>query len=605
MSVRFHSRWRPILLGLSFLWWLTIVGGTPAGALAVVAPPTNPGAAPGTARILQEQPTGKNDQAQEDEASNIWTRITGITLWLWELGTDGTHATLLPRAMIAAFALLVAFLTVVQIWQIPPESTSLTKGSRQPSNEVSSTPDGVKTSTSSSSAAGLLFDSNFSRTALSGLGGLAVVSLVKSNEKEFVNAQAYYIVLFVLFFLAGLLFSAVIRGLGEAIRSRIVLRTPAVQWPPLPFGPKAAGQTVGEPGRIYRFLRWARYWMRRGWRWLASYRATILVFIDTTFNVLMGKNQLQTAIFSETITDHHESLIGAAERVRESVHRAVILALSEKNALPGELPHQERIRVAVSLLSSDGASVYYIAWERGGVSERFDQHSIAWISASTGQARWYRSDPHCIPEGQHRLDPIYQGSDAVLFDNTRGEIPGPPAELLLRQYYQRRGVEDYEGFIVLPMPWVSRGRTDELRRGAIHISFKEARLMSALWENLEAWDEGKNAVVPNYTEWQGLLEAPERPERLPSEEDAESRGELLVRGRMSDAEILELGLSRLIEQRERPAAEGLPQTRSRRITIKDQELCSVLYQALEVLGTALSHFDDDVYEVYVRARTHV
>ena len=584
-------RRRSVLLGLAFLWWLTMPGGAPAGALAGVAQDAQPGSV--TVQEKQQQTTDLD--------------LPPKLRWLWELGDGGEQSHHLMRATIAALALLVAFLTVVQIWQIPPQSTSLTKAARPQSDDSKkpAEPAGGAASPASpaSPGVGTLFDSNFSRTVLSGLGGLAAVSFIDSGlsdgaPKSDFDAQAYYFVLFVLFFLAGLLLSAVVRGVGEAMRSRIVLSTPAVLWPPIVF---RAGQADGDVPLFYRFVRWLRYWIRRAWRWLASFRATAVVFVDTMFNVLMGKNQLQTALFSETITDLHESLLEAAERVREDVHQAVLRALLKDGTLPSDLPHQERIRVAVSLLSSDESSVYYIAWERGCVPELFDRHSVAWISASTGQARWYRSDSHETPEGRRQLEPIYQGHHAVLFDNTRGEIPGPPSELLLRQYYQRRSAEDYEGFVVLPMPWVNRGRTGEHRRGAIHISFKEARYMSALWDNLEAWDEAKKAYVPNYEEWKGLLESSERLRKPAFEESSGGPVGLLAGGGAIDAEML--GLCRVIEQRARPTEEGMPRSRGRRITIKNEELYSVLHLALEVLGAAVSHFDDDVYEVYVRSRS--
>jgi hypothetical protein len=531
-------RWRSVLLGLAFLWWLTMTGGAPAGALAGVAQDAQSGSV--TVQEKQQQPTDLDLPPQ--------------LRWLWELGDGGEQSHHLMRATIAALALLVAFLTVVQIWQIPPQSTSLTKAARPQSDDSKkpAEPAGGAASPapSASPGVGTLFDSNFSRTVLSGLGGLAAVSFIDSGlsdgaPKSDFDAQAYYFVLFVLFFLAGLLLSAVVRGVGEAMRSRIVLSTPAVLWPPTVFRP---GQAGGDVPLFYRFVRWLRYWMRRAWRWLASFRATAVVFVDTVFNVLMGKNQLQTAVFSETITDLHESLLEAAERVREDVHQAVLRALLKDGTLPADLPHQERIRVAISLLSSDESSVYYIAWERGCIPQRFDQHSVAWVSAFKGEARWYRSDPHDTLESERKLDLIYKSPDAVLFDNSGGDLPGPQAEILLRQYYQHRGAEDYEGFIVLPMPWVNRGRAGEHRRGAIHISFKEARYMESLWENLEAWDEKKHAVVPNYAEWKGLLDSPGRTRKPPSEGPlSDELGELVGGGREVEEEIL--GLCQALGQR--------------------------------------------------------
>lgn len=453
----------------------------------------------------------------------------------------------LGRIALVSIALLFAFLTVVEVWQIQPPTTSLTAAGTQsaqaspPEQPGASAEAGATTPPVRKGRAILpassLFSSNFSKTVLSGLGGLAVISVAGGdfwglNDN---SAQALFLVFFIGFFLSGLVLSAVVRGLDEAVRSRIVLRR---MWPAMPV-PKSSP-------RFLRFARWSGYWLRRSLAWFGSFRATAVVFIDTLFNVLQGKSQVQAALLSETITDHHEALLETAERVRYEVHQAVIRALLKPGELPRNLPHEERIRVAVSLLSSDEKEVYYIASERGSVPKPFGIYSVAWIAAHQAVARWVKLDK--------ASENVYFGDHAVLWSNKKGEIPGPRGELLLKQYYQSRGEEDYKAFIVLPMPWCERGREAGHRRGLIHISFKEASFLEALWDGLE------HAEVPNYDAWRGLLQTPD-----------ERKG-------------------------------GEHQTLS--LKKEHAELGSVLFLALESLGEALSHFNDEVYDVYIQSRHH-
>lgn len=452
----------------------------------------------------------------------------------------------LGRIALVSIALLFAFLTVVEVWQIQAPTTSLTAAG---SRAVQATaPEGPGTAAEAGPSppparkgrsilpASSLFSSNFSLTVLSGLGGLAVVSVAGNFwGVDDSSAQALFLVFFIGFFLAGLVLSAVVRGLDEAVRSRIVLRR---TWPARVPVPEKAPVSL-------RFARWSGYLLRRVLSWLGSFRATTVVFIDTLFNVLQGKSQVQAALLSETITNHHEALLEAAERVRSEVHQAVIRALLQCKELPEDLPHEERVRVGISLLSSDEKEVYYIASERGSVPKPFGPYSVAWVAAFLSVARWAKLDS--------ANKQAYFGEHAVLWENHKGEIPGPRAKLLLKQYYQSREEEDYKAFIVLPMPWCERGRQVGHRRGLIHISFKEASYLNALWDGLE------HSGVPNYDAWHNLLQTPD------------SRGKAHA----------------TLSLRERHA-----------------ELGSVLFLALESLGEALSHFNDEVYDVYIQSRRH-
>jgi hypothetical protein len=516
--------------------------------------------------------------------------------WFWTLGQEGQTPTPSMRATIVALALLIAFLTVVELWQVPPPNTSLIRAG-DAAKEKEST--GLRAAPAVAEPAPgrvrNIFDSNFSRIVLSGLGGLAAITLIGDEPKGF--NERYYFILFVVFFVSGLVLSALIRGFGEAVRSRIVLSRPAAIWPQ---------RTSKDFDRASR-----RYWARRFWYWLTSFRATLLVFIETAFNVLTGRNQLQSALFSETITDLHEALLEAAERTREEVHRAVIRALDRKHALPRELPYQEEVRVAVSLLSADGSSVYYIAWEHGSLPHCFDDHTVAWFTAASGEARWCKTDLSSDQPG--KWDPIYRKNPDEVLLLKAGSVRGAVAPLRLEDYYKKRA-EDYEGFVVLPMPWINRGGTGLHRRGCLHISFKRADYMNQLWENLEHYP-APGKVVPNYDQWRGLLNPPE-----PGKSDLglsliaddvlrhttetappPSPGTALAERRVQTQVLAVRSESALIETK--PEEMGVKKVQApKSVAILDAELGAVLHQALEVLGHALSHFDDEVYDVYVRSR---
>ncbi len=359
-----------------------------------------------------------------------------------------------------------------------------------------------------------------------------------------------------------------------------------------------------------------------------------MVFVDTFFNFIQGQSQLRAAVFSDHIIDLHESMLQAAEQVRSEVHRAVLQALLRHGALPGDLPLTERIRVGVSLLSFDQSKVYYIAHERGSLPAPFDRYSVAWVAAFLGEARWCKSGKcnsgYAVNESE--WNQLYANNhDAVLAKN-RGKIPGPAGSLLLPQYYQVRDSSDYEAFVVLPMPWIHRGMEGDHRRGCIHISFKESSYMDKLWVGLEcsAKGDGKIVHVPNYEAWKGLLEPfpisadpnwqdesktsggvrPEHPgEKAERKEKQEKEAKEAKEEERIEEENLALRTSALAAlMRGRGLKDAPPAWVARAVRqplfIVDGEHAAVLHQALEVLGAALAHFDDEVYDDYVQLRLH-
>ncbi|MEA2601174.1 MAG: hypothetical protein QOF89_2166 [Acidobacteriota bacterium] len=460
---------------------------------------------------------------------------------LWQVGTDKEN---LARAALVAIALIAALLTAIATWEIPPSTT-------KPALPVASPPPTGNSAPDSSASAGkkdssfLPFQGNFARTVIGGLGGMAAVSFVEDSywKDAGVSPKAHYLVLFVAFFLIILVTSSVYQGAVEALRSRMVLRQ-ASAW---------SGRRRGESKLAQSFL----YWGRRFWRWVLSLRSSALIFLDTVFNVIQGKNQTHTAVFGEEIRNLHWSLVWAADRLREDLDQKILAILNSPEVKPFldsqkvKSPKDEDIRVNIGVLSTDWSSVSYVSWERGSLGKPFDQHSVAWISIYAGIARWSKTGP-CLNANHALWKDVYAANSqrVVLYDNGRGDVPGEPAEVLLSTHYQDRPSSDYEAFVVLPVPWSRRGEVLDYQRAGILISFRKAAYMDALWEGLEQTvkDDKKSWKAPNYGAWKGLL-------RLNKEET---------------------------------------------LHIKSPELHAVLRQAVDVLGELFRYFNPTVFEEQIR-----
>lgn len=471
--------------------------------------------------------------------------------WLWNVGNDKGD---LARAAILAIAFLAALLTVIATWEIPPPETRPSSASRPKAEPADPTSQSRPAAGTSSLIAP--FQGNFAKTVLSGLGGMAAISLVDDAfwKEAGISPKAQFLVLFVAFFLAVLLSSALYQGVVEALRSRVVLVHRPPQWAPR----RRKNGTV--PQHVL-------YWGRRAWSWLLSWRQAVLIFLDTVFNVVQGRNQLRTAGFAKAVQNLHWAQYRVAGRVREAIDKAILNALQKEDAQKilvekgVEPPQQDAdIRVNIGLLSEDGTSVSYFSWERGSLGKPFDQHSVAWVSIASGKALW-------IKEGKRTGEDwgkVYS-DDTTLLKNEYGELP-VKAPLHLKDYYQRRDAPDYEAFVVLPAPWSRRGELGEYQKAGVLISFRRAAYMDVLWDGLEA-ASGK----PNFDAWTGLLECSR--ERTVRQEARHPEGEEKAPMPKVEAAVDEGGLS-----------------------IRDSELRSVLREGLEVLGEALRYFSPTYFE---------
>lgn len=391
----------------------------------------------GVARTFQPEAEGERalgvarEESREREAG--WIERFGANFaWIWTLPESPQN---LARAAILSIALLAAFLTVVQVWQIPPPVEGPDRSSPAGSGAVAATasPRGTTTTTTTvTSPSGTtsttnavttnVFQSNLGKTVASGLTGLAVAVFLEEfwNQTQ-LNEKAYYLVLFSTFFLAMLFTSALFRGIGEALRSQgVIYRSHSSKW--------------------------------GAWRWLLSWRSASLVFLDTAFNVIQGRNQMQSAVFERQIVDLNWSMVWTADRVREAVERAVIKALEETRRV---LADHEDVRVSVLVLSDDGRSAFCVSAVRGSAGP-FGEESIPVAAIRGGEARRYKLDDSKSPVGEK--DSPWIGSD-------------------------------HQDFLVLPVPWTRLAEAVPARQAALHLSFRNAEDLDHLWEGRKTQGE--------------------------------------------------------------------------------------------------------------------
>jgi hypothetical protein len=109
---------------------------------------------------------------RDDKAPGSWRWPNPIP-WMWQLDQSDS---LLIRLAILLIALLTAFLTVVAIWQIPPGENPLAapKAGDDPPKT------GGAQSAATTPAYSSPFASNFGKTVIAGLGGLAVTEIAKA-----------------------------------------------------------------------------------------------------------------------------------------------------------------------------------------------------------------------------------------------------------------------------------------------------------------------------------------------------------------------------------------------------------------------------------------
>src|SRR5262245_4349172 len=369
--------------------------------------------------------------------------------WLWHLGEALKP---IERATIIALALLLAFLTVALLWEVPAKVTELT-----------APPGGTATSDKPSQPreAATLLGSNLGKTVVSGLTGLAAVSFLDPFwANAGVSAKAYYLIWFVILFFVGLTISALARGFGEFWRSRIAKEHRPPSW--------ASRQPGQSPGSQCRWFLTGRFWS-----WVLSFRSSLLIFFDTALSVAFGQNVLKSAVLGDEILSLQWCLIRTVDRIRERI------AIEVRDALTAAgVPKVDSgaIRVNVSVLSADEPPLSYVTWSRGSVIAVFPRNSLAWLSTYAGEPRWWKD--------LYTDETTNYDQKIVVLDNRENLIPGAGDRPTLRQFFQRRPSQDYQAFFILPIPWRRRTTTEAYWKAAIHISFRERAYLDKLWPTL-------------------------------------------------------------------------------------------------------------------------
>ncbi len=392
--------------------------------------------------------------------------IGGSARWLWNMAPDAGE---LARAVILAIAFIAAYLTIAALWRLQDGGPAITLRQTTTASgttttaSASATADAPATTAAALPTPTLAFDNNFSRTILSGLAGLVLLTFIKGAWSSiFPQAETYYVIWFVALFLALLVSYALLRGLTEVLRSRLATSPRAPVWSRPPGG---TWKIVGS------FL---LHWFGRFLRWLLSLRGALLVFLDTVLAIVLGRNQLRSAVWEDTIVNLQWSLYATLERERQDIERALHAALNTPAAQQAlktrdAAAHQDLFRVGISLMSPDESAVTYVAMSRGSLARRFSRDSIAWVATKTGMVRWWK-------KGQE------DDEERILY---AGLLDGQQVELKLKAYFEPRTRSSYEAFVVIPLPQDRRDMGAGHRKGAIHISLRYRELFDVLWPLVE------------------------------------------------------------------------------------------------------------------------
>jgi hypothetical protein len=426
--------------------------------------------------------TAEQHRDLEEREHQGWWHCPRFIKWAWELDQADTPLT---RMAVLLIALLTAFLTVVAIWQIPPADNLLADSAGKTARDKKDTQSAADTSP---------LGTRFGKTVLAGLGGLAMAEVTKAlgDGKQSADSRLFYIVWFILFLFALLVVLNLCRALAEAVRARVV-----VVYYPLPRTQPPARRRVIHP---------LAYWILRFFRWLVSLRVPALTFADSFFDLIQGKNKTMSRALADTIIEQQRSIVRVADTIRNDLNDLLdqkvlerqndrnedqimqtievediqiegqhVTHVSEITRVP-KTKHKAQfhhVRVNISVLSTDQTNVFYISRTPGSPPVAFPKRSMAWVTVFTGSIRWYVST--FLPDAKK----------TVLFDNTDKTVHDDDKLIMLDTHYQARAGQDYEAFVMLPVPWPQRGFGSGYVKGAIHISFYKDADFQAIWKGVD------------------------------------------------------------------------------------------------------------------------
>jgi len=488
----------------------------------------------------------------EIEEKNSFFYHTAIR-WMWRFGDDPER---LSNDIVMALAFLIALLTVVQIWQIPPSSGPLTINDNEKEESEKR----------EVSAAGP-FGSNVGRVVLGGLSGFIAITFLDDFWGDNNNNKLLYIVAFVLYFVAFLLLSALFRGFMEGWRSRLIIKERY----------SAKRERAGGSGQNKCKFFWCLFYSMIDFReWVFSWHSFFMVFMDTFFNVIQGKNQMRSVVFTDQIVEMQWSKVKTAEAVRRSIetvirdslrHSSSQNGLSEKDGGKKECEQigEPDVRVSISLLSRRRNCLYYVATTPYSLGNEFNSKSIAWLAVYNGRALWWKKS---YPKSTLLGDDLR---------NKCNEIIDSPT---IEKYYQNRS-GDYDAFMMLPLPWRRRGSNSGQRVG-IHIAFRKEQYMDEIWSSLDGEISGSEAVnkTEENSEFEPVIKSQESNEKTKGESGAE-KGKKEARNTKNEPDF---------EQQDHLLNEAMCQK---------AEVRAVLYESIHVLNEVLSGLNERVYKEYI------
>ncbi len=445
----------------------------------------------------QETGEFKSDAAGFEHLGNghlDWWRLPRFVAstfrWIWRLDTDDSP---LIRLGVLLIALLTAFLTVVAVWNIPATDNPLA-----PAADKSTSKSSDAQPPASPTAVPSPFASNFGKTVIGGFTGLAVTEVAKAIGGQSLTGDAttassrwLYIVCFIFFFFLLLVSLGLLRGFVEGFRAMVAVPRYSLARPPaLPAEPDDPSGGKKKKKRRDYYLFW------RFCHWLQSLRVPLLTWFDTFINLIQGKNQTMTRVFADTIIEQQRNLVQVAHSIRADLTRLIEQKLMDQQRSAATRFTASTVRVAISVLSADQSNVFYISQSHGSANLGFIKRSVAWVSVFTGNIRWY--------EDKFKTEFGDKYNQIVLLDNSTGTIADDEKQILLASHYQPRN-EDYEAFVVFPVPWPQRGEKSDYVKGAIHISFRK----QIDFENIWGYHPPKATTPdgsPEYPPGDGMLE---------------------------------------------------------------------------------------------------
>jgi hypothetical protein len=322
------------------------------------------------------------DAEDVDEPDALYPR------WLWRVGNGLGHP---AQTAIFLLGILIALLTVAAL-DVPEPRPAPRDPAAAPAAAA-----GSDAAAPAPTAGISILPGNLGRTVLGGLTGVAGVALLQDvlGTAGGSGGKAFFLCVFILYFLWFLLASAVLHGVIEAMRARVAM-------PPKPVALTGVNNPLGT----------------RVWLWLRGLFSPFLVFLDTVRNVLVGRGSRQAVIWNSRFDEMQSKLVESVDVTRENLTRAVRSALGRAGY--HDLQPGTDFRVNISLLGESDPEVFYVSAEERSLNRVFGASSLAYVALYSGEARWWKAD-YMPPR------PLLRSTARLLMANRA--VPGPQEPL--------------------------------------------------------------------------------------------------------------------------------------------------------------------------------